>query len=157
MRLNRAAGRDKIAEVVALCSEALKRDPNDHFALAFISTMYWNEQKRQLALPFALRILYTSPNDFEALRMVVDAYTELGEHALAYFYAKRLCEADSPAPLPIRKSSHFLFPLIWIPKIRRARDSLVDGIGREENSKREWLQWAREYVIWYESEWPVAE
>ena len=118
--------------------------------------MHWRNEKRQLALPFALRILDESPNDFEALRIVVDAYMERGENELAYRYAKRLCATDAPAPVSIRMGFGLFYPLMWIPKIRRARDSLVGGMQQKESLNSEWVQWAREYVHWYESQSPMA-
>ena len=142
--------------VQTICDDALKRDPKDWFALMVLADMHWRNEKRQLALPFALRILDNSPNDFDALRIVVDAYIERGENEPAYGYAKRLCAADTPAPVPTRIGFGLFYPLMWIPKIRRARDSLVGGMQQKESLNSEWVQWAREYVHWYESQSPMA-
>ena len=74
-----------------LCNGALLRDAGDTFALGVLTNMYWRSEKYEQALPFALRILATTPNDFDALRVAMQAYFNRSDYRLTYDYAKCLC------------------------------------------------------------------
>ena len=148
MQLARSVGRNEIDRVESLCKEALEVDPHDLFALGVLADTHWRNGQHELALSFALRTLEITPNDFNALRIAAHVYSERSEDETAYQYAKRLCVADTPA-LPLHKEVFSLLkPFAWIPRIRRLRQKAIV----EQTSCTDWMQWAQDYVAWYESQ-----
>ncbi len=157
LQVSLAVGRGDTDRVAALCNDALARNAKDTFALGVLADMYWRNEKVEQALPFALRILDITPNDFDALRIAVEANFTHGDKALTYRYAKCLCAA-APSVSPSSSAlTAFLRPFVWIPKIRAASVSLADGMEETKSHREEWAEWARAYVLWHESESLTAE
>jgi tetratricopeptide (TPR) repeat protein len=155
MSLARAVGRNEIEKVAAICIEALDRVPHDLFALKVLADTYWRNGQHERALPFALRALDITPDDFDALRIVVHSYREIGDDPAAYQYAKRLCAA-----VPYELEAHdelsaLLKPFSWLPSVRRLRDKAIEDQKTEQTSRRDWAQWAQDYVAWYETQQPA--
>lgn len=151
MSLGLAVGRNDIGRIEQLCTEALQLDERDGMALMVLADTYWRNRQPQNALPPALRALEIDPNDFYALRIIAGIYAERGDHALAHTYAKRLLAAEPPAPLSTGAVSRFLRPFTWLEKARRLRARVERDEVESRTSYTDWMQWAKEYVSWYES------
>ena len=147
--LSRAVGRNEIGKVETLCSEALAADGRDLMALMVLAEAYWRNQRREDALMVALQALEVEPDQFYALRIVAGVYAERGEHEPAYRYARRLLDASKP--LGIRSVSRVLAALAWLPVVRRLKELVRHDERESESSYSKGLQWANEYVRWYES------
>jgi tetratricopeptide (TPR) repeat protein len=156
LQVSRAVGRGGDSRVEALCNGALARDANDFFALSMLANIYWRSEKYEQALQFALRVLDTTPNDFDALRIAAHAYLKKGNTSLTYFHAKCLCVAKPSVSSSSLGSSNILRPLIWIPKVRAAHATLAEGARDAESQRADWVEWAKAYVLWYESQSPAA-
>lgn len=161
LQVSRAVGRGDDGKVEALCNSALAHDADDTFSLGILANMYWRSEKYEQALYFALRILESAPDDFEALRIVAHAYAESGDNESTYRYAERLCIAkpltSEPLISPTVQGFNALTGLFaWIPKVRVLRARLVSGKDREERSNADWISWAKDYVRWYESQSETA-
>jgi hypothetical protein len=155
-QVSRAVGRGDDSRVEKLCNGALVRDADDFFALSMLANMYWRNEKYELALPLALRVLASTPNDFDALRIATQAYFQRGDNHFTYRHAKCLC-VEKPSVLPPNIGlADFLGPFVWIPKVRAARASAVESIREAESHRADWVEWAKEYVLWYESQSPTA-
>jgi hypothetical protein len=152
MLLARAVGRNEIDRIECLCQEALALDPHDQFALGVLADAYWRNGMHEKGLPFALRTLETTPDDFCALRQVVHAYRDRGDDEAAYPYAKRLCAAVPHTLEPHEEVSSRLKPWSWIPSIRRLRQRAIEEQKAEQSSRTDWTQWAHDYVAWFESQ-----
>ena len=152
MQLGRSVGHNEIDRVESLCKEALEVDPLDLFALGVLADTHWRNGHYELALFFALRVLEITPNDFNALRIAAYVYRERSEDETAYQYAKRLCATDTPALPPYKEVFSLLKPFAWIPRIRRLRQKAIDDQIVEQTSCTDWIQWAQDYVAWYESQ-----
>lgn len=157
MQLGRSVGRNEIDRVVSLCKEALEIDSRDLFALGVLADSYWRNGQHELALSFALRVLEITPNNFHALRVAVHVYRERNEDETAYQYAKRLCAADTPALPPYKEVFSLLKPFAWLPRIRRLRQKAIDDQIVEQTSCTDWVKWAQDYVMWYESQSITAQ
>lgn len=157
LQVSRAVGRGDDNKVEKLCSSALVRDADDTFVLGVLANMYWRSEKVEQALPFALRVLNITPNDFDALRIATQAYFKRSDYPLAYRYAKFLCAAKPSVSIPNVDMNAVLRPFVWIPKVRAARASFAEHTRDEESHRADWAAWARGYVLWYESESPTAE
>lgn len=156
LQVSRAVGRGDDSRVETLCNSALARDADDFFALSMLANMYWRNEKYELALPLALRVLASTPNDFNALRIAAQSYSKHGNTALTYRYAKCLSTAN-PSVSPYNlKIVDVLRPFIWIPKVRAMRTSAAEGAKEEEEYSADCIAWAKEYVLWYESQSPAA-
>jgi tetratricopeptide (TPR) repeat protein len=156
LQVSRAVGRGEDSRVETLCNSALALDADDTFALSVLANMYWRSEKYEQALPFALRVLDITPNDFEALRIVAHAYAARGDNEFTYRYAKSLCGAKPLISPPVRGLTVLLSPFAWVPKVRAVRGRLASGMKREDNHNEDWIAWAKEYVLWYESHSPSA-
>jgi tetratricopeptide (TPR) repeat protein len=156
LQVSRAVGRGDDSRVEMLCNSALARDADDTFALSVLANIYWRSEKYEQALPFALRVLDITPNDFEALRIVVHVYAARGDNAFTYRYAKCLCAAKPLISPPVRGLTTLLSPFAWMPKVRAVRARLASGMKREGSNSENWIAWARAYVLWYESQSPAA-
>ena len=152
MRVGCAVGRDEIDQIESLCQKALTRDPDDYFALEVLADAYWRGGLYDKAFPIALRILEYTPNDFNALRIVVHAYTLRGDNENAYPFVKLLCDAIPYTEVPYDALTNILKPLNWMPVIRRFRQYAIDEQEVEKASRANWLEWARDYVGWFESQ-----
>jgi len=147
--LSRAVERNEIDNVEALCSEALAADQRDLMALMVLAEAYWRSQRRGDALTVSLQALEVEPDQFYALRIVAGVYAERGEHEPAYRYARRLLDASKP--LGVRSVSRILAALAWLPVVRRLKELVRHDELETESSYSKGLQWANEYVRWYES------
>lgn len=155
-QVSRAVGRGDDSRVETLCSDALARDADDTFALGVLADMYWRNEKHEQALPFAMRTLDITPNDFDALRIATQAYFQRGDNHSTYRHAKCLC-AEKPSVVPPNLGlADFLGPFVWIPKVRAARAGAVESMREAESHRADWVEWAKEYVLWYESQSPTA-
>lgn len=148
--LARAVGQNKIEVVETICNDALAIDECDFFALATLADTYWRNERQADALPVAMKVLETHPNDFYALRIVAAVRAERGEHDEAYLYAKRLITAEPPS-FPAKTISRFLAPLAWLPKVRRLKARASRDETEAMSSHSEWMEWANGYISWYES------
>jgi hypothetical protein len=151
MSLGLAVGRNDIARIEALCTEALRADDRDGMALMILADTYWRNRQPDKALPPALRTLGIDPADFYALRIVAGVYADRGEHALAHTFAKRLITADPPAGPPTKAVARILRPFTWLAKARRLKERVERDEVQSKTSYTDWLQWAKEYVAWYEN------
>jgi tetratricopeptide (TPR) repeat protein len=156
LQVSRAVGRGDDSRVETLCNSALARDADDTFALGVLTNMLWRSEKYEQALPFALRILEISPNDFGALRIATQTYLRQSDYQLAYHYAKCLCAAKPSVSAHNLDMVAVLRPFVWIPKVRAVRASFAEGASEAESHSADWIAWAREYVLWYESQLPTA-
>ncbi len=156
LQVSRAVGRGDDGRVETLCNNALVRNAGDTFALGMLANMYWRSEKYEQALPFALRILEITPNDFDALRIATQAYFKRSDYQLAYHYAKCLLAAKPSVSTPNLDMAAVLRPFIWIPKVRAARASFAENMSEEESHRADWTEWAKGYVLWCESESPTA-
>ena len=157
MQVSRAVGRNEIDKIDSLCKEALELDPHDLFALGLLADAYWRNGQHEQALSFALRTLEMIPNDFNTLRVIVHAYRDRGDDQAAYPYAKRLCTAVPYTLEPHKEVSSLLKPFSWIPSIRRLRQKAIEEQKIEQTSRMDWIQWALDYVAWYESQPATGE
>lgn len=148
MTLSRAIGRRDDHRVELICADALRRNPQDFFALMTLADTYWRNEQHGNALLYALRVLEVEPDYFNALRILAEVYAKRGERDRAYSYAKLLVTADPPRATPDRLLLTLLKPFSWVPKVRRIRRRL----GREDDSHVKSLAWAKDYIFWYESE-----
>jgi tetratricopeptide (TPR) repeat protein len=151
MSLGLAVGRNDIARIEALCTEALRVDERDGIALMVLADTYWRNRLPEKALPPALKALEIDPADFYALRIVAGVYADRGEHALAHTFAKRLVTADPPAFPPTKAVSRMLRPFTWLGKARRLKERVERDEVQSKTSYTDWVQWAKEYVAWYET------
>jgi tetratricopeptide (TPR) repeat protein len=151
MSLGLAIGRNDIKRIEQLCTEALRVDEGDGMALMVLADTYWRNQQPQDALPPALRALEIDSNDFHALRIVAGIYAERGEHARAHTYAKRLVAAEPPVFPPAREVSRILRPFTWLGKVRRLKARVERDEVESRTSYTDWVEWAKEYVAWYEN------
>jgi tetratricopeptide (TPR) repeat protein len=151
MALAPAVGRNDVARIEALCTEALRMDDKDAMALMILADAYWRNRQTDKALSPALKALGLDPSDFYALRIVAGIYAQRGEHALAYTFAKRLVTAEPSRPPPTKAVSRILSPFTWLAKVRRLKERVDLDELDSRTSYADWMQWAREYVKWYES------
>ena len=156
MHVCRAVGRNEIDKIDSLCKAGLEHDPHDLFALGVLADVYWRNGQHEQALSFALRTLEIIPNDFNAVRVAVHAYRDRGDDVAAYPYAKRLCTAVPYTLEPYKEVTRLLKPFSWIPSIRRLRQKAFEKQKIEQTSRTDWVQWAQDYVAWYESQ-PTTE
>lgn len=151
MSLGLAVGRNDIARIEALCTEALRADERDGMALMVLADTYWRNLQPEKALPPALKALEVDPTDFYALRIAAGVYADRGDHALAHDFAKRLLTADPPVLPPTKAVSSILSPFTWLGKVRRLRARVERDEVQSKTSYTDWVQWAKEYVAWYEN------
>lgn len=151
MSLGLAVGRNDIARIEALCTEALAVDERDGMALMVLADTYWRNRQPEKALPPALRALEVDPADFYALRIVAGIYADRGDHATAHAFAKRLLTANPPILPPAKAVSRILGPFTWLGKARRLKERVERDEVQSKTSYTDWVQWAKEYVAWYES------
>jgi len=156
LQVSQAVGRGDDNRVEMLCNGALVRDAGDTFALGVLTNMYWRSEKYEQALPFALRILAITPNDFDALRIATRAYFNRSDYRLTYDYAKCLCASMPSVLTPSLDLTAVLRPFGWIPIVRAARARVAENMSEEESHRADWTEWAKGYVLWYESESPTA-
>lgn len=147
MHIARAVGSGDTSRIEAICKPAIERNPKDFFALMALSDAYWRDENYEEALPFALRALEIESEYFHALRVAAYSYDHREDHERAYSYAKRLLSANRPAPPQAKLASRLLYPITWIPSVRRMKRR----IEREDTSALQTLDWAKDYVVWYES------
>jgi tetratricopeptide (TPR) repeat protein len=151
MSLGLAVGRNDIPRIEALCTEALRADETDGMALMVLADTYWRNLQPEKALPPALKALEVDPADFYALRIVAGIYADRGEHRLAHGFAKRLLSANPPILPPTRAVSRILSPFTWLGKARRLKERVECDEVQGKTSYTDWVQWAKEYVAWYEN------
>jgi tetratricopeptide (TPR) repeat protein len=151
MALGLAVGRNDIPRIEALCTEALRVDESDGMALMVLADTYWRNRQPEKALSPALKALEIEPSDFYALRIVAGIYAARGKHALAHIFAKRLVTADPPMPPPTKTVSRILRPFTWLAKARRLKERVELDEVESKTSYTDWVQWAKEYVTWYEN------
>lgn len=156
MALAPAVGRNDVGRIETLCAEALEVDPRDVMALMTLADTFWRNQRHDKALAAALHALEVDSHEFYALRIVADIYAARGEHELAYRHAKRLLNANAPAFPPTKAVSRILTPFAWLAKVRRLKERVIRDEHKTKASYSEWVQWAREYVSWYETSRPAA-
>jgi tetratricopeptide (TPR) repeat protein len=156
MSLGLAVGRNDIVRIEALCTEALQVDERDGMALMVLADTYWRNRQPKKALPPALKALEIDAVDFYALRIVAGIYADRGEHALAHTFAKRLVTADPPALPPTKAVSRILRPFTWLAKARRLKERVEHDEVESKTSYTDWMQWAKQYVAWYENSTPSA-
>jgi tetratricopeptide (TPR) repeat protein len=151
MSLGLAVGRNDIARIEALCAEALRADERDGMALMVLADTYWRNRQPEKALSPALKALLVDSADFYALRIVAGIYADRGEHALAHAFAKRLLTAGPPILPPTKAVSRILSPFAWLGKVRRLKERVKRDEMQSKTSYTDWVQWAKEYVAWYEN------
>ena len=151
MSLGLASGRNDIARIEALCAEALRENERDGMALMVLADTYWRNGLPDKALPPALKALEVDPADFYALRIAAGIYAERGDHAIAHGFARRLLNADPPILPPARAISLILGPFTWLGRVRRFKERVEQDEVETKTSYADWVQWAKEYVTWYES------
>ncbi len=151
MSLGLAVGRNDVARIEALCTEALRADERDGMALMVLADTYWRNRQPEKAFPSALKALEIDSADFYALRIVAGIYAERGEHALAHSFAKRLLAADPPVRPPAKAVSRILSPFTWLGRARRLKERVERDEVQTKTSYTDWVQWAKEYVTWYEN------
>jgi tetratricopeptide (TPR) repeat protein len=154
--LGLAAGRNDIAQIEALCAEALRANERDGMALMALADAYWRDGQPEKALAPALKALEVDPADFYALRIAAGTYAERGDHAIAHGFAKRLLTADPPTLLPTRPILRILRPFTWLGKLRRFKERVEREEVQAKTSYTDWVRWAKEYVAWYENGTPSA-
>src|SRR5262245_19491529 len=151
MSLGLAAGRNDIARIEALCAEALRANERDGMALMVLADTYWRNGQPEKALPPALKALEVDPADFYALRIAAGVHAERGEHAIAHAFAKRLLTANPPVLPPTKTVSRILSPFTWLGQVRRFKERVERDEVQTKTSYADWVQWAKEYVAWYEN------
>jgi tetratricopeptide (TPR) repeat protein len=150
MSLGLAVGRNDVARIEAICTEALRADEKDGMALMVLADTYWRNLQPEKALPPALKALEGDPADFYALRIAAGIYADRGEHALAHGFAKRLLGANPPILPPARAVSRVLSSFTWLGKARRLKERVERDEAQSKTSYTDWVRWAKEYVAWYE-------
>ena len=151
MSLGLAVGRNDVVRIEALCTDALRADERDGMALMVLADTYWRNRQPEKALPPALKALEADPADFYALRIVAGIYADRGDHALAHAFAKRLLAADPPILPPTKTISRILSAFAWLGKARRLKERVERDEVQSKTSYTDWVQWAKEYVAWYEN------
>jgi tetratricopeptide (TPR) repeat protein len=151
MALGLAVGRNDMARIEGLCAEALRADERDGMALLVLADTYWRNREPGKALPLALNALELDPADFYALRIAAGIYADRGDHALAYPLAKRILAADRPSLPPAKALSRILTPFAWLGKACRLKERVERDQIQSKTSYTDWMQWAEDYVAWYES------
>jgi hypothetical protein len=120
-------------------------------ALMVLADTYWRNREPGKALPLALSALELDPADFYALRIAAGIYSDRGDHALAYALAKRILTADRPILPPAKALSRILTPFAWLGKARRLKERVEHDQIQSKTSYTDWIQWAEDYVAWYET------
>ena len=121
-----------------------------------LADTYWRNERPENALTHALIALEVNQNEFYALRIVADIYATRGERELAYRYAKRLLNVNPLTFPPTKAVSRILTPFAWLAKVRRLNERVTRDELEMKTSYSEWVQWASDYVSWYEASLPTA-
>jgi tetratricopeptide (TPR) repeat protein len=123
------------------CLAILEKNPRDYFALVLIAEAIWRAGDYERAVPYAHRALELVPDSFRALCIVARSCAEEGNHEKACEFANRIL-ATRATRSPHHVIRAVLFPLAWIPRIRRIRQNSADQLQYFDD----WKKWATEYV-----------
>jgi cytochrome c-type biogenesis protein CcmH/NrfG len=128
-------------KVIAICEEALKKDPNDTFAQYMLAYALDNTHQRTRAAEIRHSILKRNPDDFPALRGLADYYAQRGNVTLACEAMRRALTLEQKEGVPLPR---------WLP--RRFRQHLERKFVEIARNEASWRQWAAEYLAVHDAE-----
>ncbi len=151
LKLAQLVGRNDAVGIEQLCKTMLDADSTDVMALMILTETYWHNDRSVEALQFALKVLAVDAQNFKALSIAAMQFAEQNESAHAYEYAKRLIDAPPVQQPPVATVRAILWPLKWLPKITKLRDSFGAEVDEEIAVTDAQRGWAIAYVRWVES------
>src|SRR5688572_20359216 len=95
-RLGAAIGRRDHQTVIALCEEAIRKNPKDTVAMTILARTRERLDDHQAALELNRRIVNVDPSNINALRWLAAYYVQNGEERLACEAVRRALAADRP-------------------------------------------------------------
>jgi len=153
LALARCVGRKDYDGAIYVLEETLSNNPEDISSLQMLAQCHHWANRDDIAITVAQRVLTYDSHCFDAMRLLSEIHVARNEHDVAASYV-RLGLENIPEPTP--PAPKFIFLLLRLgsfifPRLKRIEKSAKLENGNPNTGTEEWLEWARQYLVWYDS------
>jgi len=150
----RCIGRRDYAGAVENYSKIAERYGESAYVLLMMAQCREWAGEHEGTLQMAERVLQLDPNDFHALQIVARIQVSNGQHRVSRDYVIRALE-NMPEPFSDRYIIVYWLvnALRVLPKFRRIDKRELEGLKDMNRDRRQWVQWAHDYLVWYRREY----
>ncbi|HWR57730.1 MAG TPA: hypothetical protein VN328_02475 [Thermodesulfovibrionales bacterium] len=153
-RAIRLINRGDYNRAIDICKELVDAGETSAEPFYWISYSYKSMDDLDNAISYSEKALWRNPNHFHTLLLLSSIYESKKDYERTYDYVKKaLANPPPPPPRPPKWFNRLMKIYLTIIRRRSMESELID-MCQMEPEDREWLDWAKKFKEWYESEIP---